>query len=64
MCTRVKTRGLARKLSSNPGREMMTAWSRVVAVEMEKTDLQYGQKQNSQDLVTDWLRDREESQIF
>lgn len=42
----------------------MTAWSRVVAVEMEKTDLQYGQKQNSQDLVTGWLRDREESQIF
>lgn len=32
----------------------MTAWTRVVAVETEKIDLQYGQEQNSQDLTTDW----------
>lgn len=49
-----------KKLCSNLGREMMTAWTRVVAVEMEKIDLQYGQEQNSQDLATDWLREKEE----
>lgn len=38
----------------------MTAWTRVAAVEMEKIDLQYGQEQNSQDLATDWWREREE----
>lgn len=52
--TRVKARGLVKKLCSNLGREMMTAWTRVVAVETEKIDLQYGQEQNSQDLTTDW----------
>lgn len=34
--TRVKTRGLVRKLLKSWGREMMTAWTRVVAVEMKK----------------------------
>lgn len=45
--------------------DMMAAWTRAVAMEMEKKiDLQYGQEQNSQNLATDWLREREESNIL
>lgn len=58
--TGVKTRGLVKNLCNHLGREMMTARTRVVAAEMGKIDLQYGQEQNSQDMVTDWLREREE----
>lgn len=46
----VKTRGLVRKPLSILGGEVRTAYTRVVVVEMEKTDTQYSQKQNTRTL--------------